>query len=115
MLHLTSNFFPLQLLSQSPSVVSDSWWPQRLNSPGQNTGEGSRSLLQGIYPTQVSRIAGRSLPAEPPGKHKNTGLGSLTLLQGMFLTQESNWGLPHCRQILYQLSYQGSLLFNETL
>ena len=25
-------------------------------------------------------------------------------------TQESNWGPLHCRQILYQLSYQGSLL-----
>ena len=24
-----------------------------------------------------------------------------------FPTQESNWGLLHCRQILYQLSYQG--------
>ena len=25
-----------------------------------------------------------------------------------FLTQESNWGLLHCRQIVYQLSYLGS-------
>ena len=24
----------------------------------------------------------------------------------LFLTQDLNWGLPHCRQILYQLSYQ---------
>ena len=47
-----------------------------------------------------------SLPAEPPGKPKNTGVGSLSLLQGNFLTQESNWGLLHCRQILYKLSYQ---------
>ena len=43
------------------------------NSPGQNTGVDSRSLLQGIFPTQ--------------------GL---------------NPGFPHCRQILYQLSQQGS-------
>ena len=28
------------------------------NSPGQNTGIGSLSLLQGIFPTQVSHIAG---------------------------------------------------------
>ena len=34
--------------------------------------------------------------------------GSLSLFQGIFLTQESNWGLLHCRQILYQLSYQRS-------
>ena len=49
-----------------------------------------------------------SLPCEPPGKPKNTGVGGLSLLQGIFLTQESNQGLLHCRQILYQLSYQGS-------
>ena len=35
---------------------------------------------------------------------------SLALLQGIFLTQESNWGLLHCRWILYQLRYQGSPL-----
>ena len=41
-----------------------------------------------------------------PGQ--NTGVGSLSLLQGIFPTQGSNPGLLHCRQILYQLSYQGS-------
>ena len=41
-----------------------------------------------------------------PGQ--NTGMGSLSLLQGIFPTQESNLGVLHCRQILYQLSYQGS-------
>ena len=46
-----------------------------------------------------------SLPAEPQGKPKNTGVGSLSLLQWIFLTQESNWGLLHCRWVLYQLSY----------
>ena len=50
-----------------------------------------------------------SLPAEPQGKPKNTRVGSLSLLQWIFLTQESNQGLLHCRWILYQLSYQGSL------
>ena len=49
-----------------------------------------------------------SLPAEPQGKPNNTGVGSLSLLQRIFPTQESNWGLLHCRWILYQLSYQGS-------
>jgi len=39
---------------------------------------------------------------------QNTGVGSLSLLQGVFPTQGSNRGLLHCRQILYQLSYQGS-------
>ena len=49
-----------------------------------------------------------SLPAEPQGKPKNTGVGNLSLLQQIFLIQELNWGLLHCRRILYQLSYQGS-------
>ena len=51
-----------------------------------------------------------SLPAEPKGKPKNAGVGSLSLLQWIFPTQESNWSLLHCRQILYQLSYQGSVI-----
>ena len=43
-----------------------------------------------------------------PGQ--NTGVGSHSLLQGILLTQELNPGLPDCRQILYQLSHQGSPL-----
>ena len=61
--------------SPSRSVVSDSLRPHGLyspwNSPDQNTGVGSLSLLQGIFP-----------------------------IQGW------NQGLPHCRQILYQLSHR---------
>ena len=49
-----------------------------------------------------------SLPSEPPGEPKNTGVDSLPVFKGIFLTQESNWGLLYCRQILYQMSYQGS-------
>ena len=77
---------------------------------------GSLSLLLGIFPTQGSNpgleprspaLQADSLPPEPQGKPKNTGVGSLSLLQGIFLTQGMNQGLLHCRQILYQLSYQG--------
>ena len=49
-----------------------------------------------------------SLLSESPGKPKNTGVGSLFLLQGITPTHELNRGLLCCRQILYQLSYQGS-------
>ena len=35
------------------------------------------------------------------------------LLQGIFPTQGSNQGLPHCRQILDQLSHKGSLRIPE--
>ena len=68
----------------------------------------SRGFSQPRGQTQVSHIAGGPLPAEPQGKPKNTEVGSLSLLQQIFLTQELNRGLLHCRQIIYQLSYQGS-------
>ena len=45
--------------SESRSVVSSALWPHGLysprNSPGQNTGVGSCSLLKGIFPTQGSK------------------------------------------------------------
>ena len=43
-------------VSESHSVMSNSLWSHGLyspwNSPGQNTGAGSCSLLEGIFPTQ---------------------------------------------------------------
>ena len=63
--------------SKSHSVMSDSLPPHGLHSPWNCPGQ-------------------------------NTGVGSLSLLQGIFPIQGSNRGLPHCRQILYQLSHQGS-------
>ena len=50
-------------------------------------------------------------PWNSPGQ--NTGMGSCSLLQGIFPTQGSNPGLPHCRQILDQLSHQGRLRILE--
>ena len=63
--------------SESRSVVSSSVWPHGLQSPWNS-------------PCQ------------------NTGVGSLSLLQGIFPTQRLNPDLPHCGQILYQLSHKGS-------
>ena len=68
----------------------------------------SRVSSQPRARTQVSHIAGRFFTISAPRKPKNTGVGRLSLLQEKFLTQESNRGLLHCRQILYQLSYQRS-------
>ena len=42
---------------------------------------------------------------------QNTGVGSLSLLQGMLPTHGWNPGLPHCRQILYQVSHKGTPRF----
>ena len=50
-------------------------------------------------------------PWNSPGK--NTGVGSLSFLQGIFPTQGPNPGLPHYRQIPYQLSHEGSLRILE--
>ena len=46
-----------------------------------------------------------------PGQ--NTGVCSLSFLQGFFPTQGMNSGLPLCRQILHQLSHQGSPMLVE--
>ena len=48
---------------------------------------------------------------DAPGQ--NTGVGSRSFLQGIFPTQGSNPGLPNCRQILYQMSHQGSPIILE--
>ena len=45
----------------------------------------------------------------------NTGVGSLSHRQQIFPTQESNQGLLHGRQILYQLSYGKALFSNYKL
>ena len=68
-------------MSESHSVVSDSLHPCGLYSPWNS-----------------------------PWISQNTGVGSLSLLQGIFPTQGSNPGLPHCRQILYQLSRKKPIL-----
>jgi len=41
---------------------------------------------------------------------QGTGVHSLSLFQKIISIQGSNPGLPHCRQILYQLSHKGSWL-----
>ena len=62
--------------SECGSVVSDSLWPYGLQSPSNSPGQ-------------------------------NTGVDSVSLLQGIFPSQRLNPGFLHCRQILYQLRYQG--------
>ena len=65
----------------------------------------SRGSSQPRDQTLVSRIEGGFFTSWATRKPKNTWSGSLSLLQGIFPTQESNQGLLHRRQILYQLSY----------
>ena len=72
--------------------------PTRLLRPwgfqGKSTGVGCHCLLRMDYAVH--------------GILQARILECLSLLQGIFPTQGSNPGLPHCRQILYQLSHRGS-------
>ena len=52
-------------------------------------------------------MPGSSIHGDSPGK-STTGVGCHALLQGIFPIQGLNPDLPHCRQILYCLSLQGS-------
>ena len=107
--HVRLFMTPLTVACQEPLSMGFSrqefWYGLSCPSPGDlpNPGIELRS------PT----LQADSLPSEsayePPGKPMNTGVGSLTLLQGIFPYQGLNSGLPHCRQILYCLSHQGSL------
>ena len=79
---------------------------------GQNTGVGSLSLTPGDLPnpgmeSTSPALRTDSLPAGPQEKLTNARVDGLSLPQ-IFPTQESNWGLLHCKQILYQVSYQES-------
>ena len=51
-------------------------------------------------------------PWDFPGK--DTGVGCHFLLQGIFPTQGLNLGLPHCKQILYWVSYKESPLMQSS-
>ena len=60
------------------------------------------------------------MDCSPPGSSvhenspsKNTGMGCHALLQRIFPTQGLNPGLPCCRRILYQPSYQGLKITNS--
>ena len=80
-------------VSEGCSVMSDSLWPHGLyspwNFPGQNTGVGNCSLLQRIFPTQVSnpglpycrQILYQPRHQESPNQH-STGTKTDTCISG---------------------------------
>ena len=79
----------------------------------------SRESSQPKNQTQVSCVAGRFFTdwvmRETSNNYfagQNTGVGSHSLLQRIFPTQGSNPSLWHCRRIFYNLSHQGSPLYN---
>ena len=83
------------------------------DSPGKNTRVGCHALLQGNLPNtgfepRSPALQVDSSPSKQPGKPQILEWVASLFYQGTLLTQELNWGLLHCRQILYQLSYPGS-------
>ena len=105
--------FMKEKVAQSCPTFCNSMCSPR-NSPGQNTGVGSHSLLQGIFPTQGSNP---SLLHCRWIIHQLSHQGSPRILEWVAYPYSSvssqprnqTRGLLHCRQILYQLNYQGSL------
>ena len=73
--------------------------------------QSSCTILDSLSCVQLFVTPWTNSPWNSPGQ--NTGVGSCSLLQGIFPTQGSNPGLPHCRQIFYQLSCQGSILHSH--
>ena len=69
-------------------------------------GQSQLAMVATVMTDSMCQLHGLYSPWNSPDQ--NTGVGSLSLLQGIFPTQGSNPGLPHCRWILYQLSYEGS-------
>ena len=101
------------MLALSRSAFSDSLWPFcpcifPASILEQAAVFYSRKSSWPSDQTHVSCIGMQILsgPWNSPGQ--NTGVGIRFLLQGIFPTQGSNPGLLNCRQILYQLSHQGS-------
>ena len=97
----------------------DSLRPHRLYSlwtPCQNTGVGSLSLLQWIFPTQGSHpgfLHCRCIlyQLSQKGSPRKLEWVAHPFSKGIFLTQQSNpGGLLQYRQILSQLSYQTILI-----
>jgi len=81
-----------------------------MNSPGQNTGIGNCSLLQGIFATKelspdLLHWGQMLYYLSHKGSPRITDVDSLSVFQQIFLTHELNPGFQHYRQILYQLSY----------
>ena len=83
----------IQKWSESRSVISNSLRPHRLYSPwnslGQITGVGSRSLLQGIFPTQ------RLNPGLPHCGWILYQLGHTSPYKFGMLTVHYKWGSPN--------------------
>ena len=122
-----------QLLRLCPTFCDPTDFnPARLfcpwDSPGKNTGVGCHALLVNNYTSVyiyifVSESESGSVVSDSLQSHGpytpwnspgwNTGVVAFPFSGGIFPTQGLNPGLPHCRQILYQLSRKGKPFVSE--
>ena len=83
------------------------------DSPGMNAGVGCHGLLQGIFPTYVSKPRLSCCRwilyyLSHQGSPRILAWVAYPFSRGIFPTQDSNWGLLHCRWILDQLNHLGA-------
>ena len=73
----------------------------------------SQEICSAVFSSLRHQTVACQAPLSVDSPGKNTGVGCHSLFEGIFLTQGSNLGLPHCRQILYHLSHQGTAIENQ--
>ena len=103
--------------------MSDSLWPHGLyslwNSPGQNTGMGTLSLLQGIFPTQGSNSGLPHCRVAFPssrGSSQPRDLTQVSHIAGRFLTSWSTReACSHMLPLIFIATLQGRPLYYSHL
>jgi len=97
-----TNDCSLMCTKRAIKMRNHSWeWYTRLLKTGEVKWSESGSVV-----SDSLQPHGLYSPWNSPGQ--NAEVGSVPLSRGIFPTHELNPGLPHCRQILYQLSHEGS-------
>ena len=87
-----------------PKLLADQWAHPSVSHPV--TLSKGKALVKVVQSRLTLWPHGLYRSWNSPGQ--NIGVGSLSLLQVIVPTQGLNPSLPHCRQILYQLSHKGS-------
>ena len=84
------------------------WYHQKWQSKVHRKFDGGSLVTKLCLTPAIPWTIACQAPLSMGFSRQDTGVGSHFLLQGIFLTQESNPGLLHCRQMIYQLKQQKS-------